>query len=855
MIRQIGIPTFFLTFSAGETRWDDVITTLLTISQDSRNISDLEWTDKCKLIKENPLMCARLFDHRVKSLFADLLLSKAQPLGKVKDFFFRTEFQQRGSPHIHCLIWIDGAPKLHEDSDEDVCTFIDKHITCQLPDSSDNPELHEIVTAVQMHSKNHTKSCRKHSTTCRFNFPRPPIHQTFIARQDPDQQEDTNDRDEKEPLTDKPTAKQILKDIWTLVSSDSHSNTTFEDILKLAGSTYAEYKQSLENITKGNAIYHKRSLKDLWVNNYNKYLLKAWNANMDIQYVTDVYSCVAYILSYVSKAEGEMSELLLNTKKEALQGNEDAVSIMKKIGQVYMTNREISAQEAVYRVCSLKLKDSSRNVTFIPTGSNPLKMTLPINIIRSRKEEDENIWMSTVFDKYYGRPQLPEFDSMCLADFCSNYQLYPYSQKPNSSKLTPSFELQNHLGFAKQKSKGKENIIRYPRFNPQKASEDFYMTLLQLYVPHRSSDIKPPEFLKYEDFVRHGTVKDGTKVSYIIRTNRQKYEQDTEKLEKALEDIQSGKLNQDAWAQIAPEAEAERLEIEMEKVIDTTEESENLPEFEIFQNESLGGISQATEFQTPKVSKEEINSLTRQLNGKQQEIFYEIRRWCIDVSLQKNPNPFHIFLTGGAGTGKTHLVRCIYHEASRILSKSASSPDAVSVLLTAPTGTAAFNIQGVTVHSAFAISKVIKLPYKPLGESLVNSLRTKYESLRILVIDEISMVDHKLLSYIHGRLSQIMQSKKQFGNVALLAVKASPLYRDISSVMPDMWNHVFKIATLTEIMRQKDDKEFAFLLNRLRTHEKGQPISSNDLSILSSVSVSQTPEEVKYVLHIFPTNK
>lgn len=88
MIRQIGIPTFFLTFSAGETRWDDVITTLLTISQDSRNISDLEWTDKCKLIKENPLMCARLFDHRVKSLFADLLLSKAQPLGKVKDFFF-----------------------------------------------------------------------------------------------------------------------------------------------------------------------------------------------------------------------------------------------------------------------------------------------------------------------------------------------------------------------------------------------------------------------------------------------------------------------------------------------------------------------------------------------------------------------------------------------------------------------------------------------------------------------------------------------------------------------------------------------------------------------------------------------
>lgn len=112
------------------------------------------------------------------------------------------------------------------------------------------------------------------------------------------------------------------------------------------------------------------------------------------------------------------------------------------------------------------------------------------------------------------------------------------------------------------------------------------------------------------------------------------------------------------------------------------------------------------------------------------------------------------------------------------------------------------------------------------------------------------MVDHKRLSlYMVGYLRFCNQL---FGNVALLAVgdfyqlppvKASPLYRDISSVMPGMWNQIFKIATLTEIMRQKDDKEFAFLLNKLRTRGKGQPFSSNDLSILSSAFVSQTPKE------------
>lgn len=92
------------------------------------------------------------------------------------------------------------------------------------------------------------------------------------------------------------------------------------------------------------------------------------------------------------------------------------------------------------------------------------------------------------------------------------------------------------------------------------------------------------------------------------------------------------------------------------------------------------------------------------------------------------------------------MIKCIHYEASRILAPTLPNPDDISVLLTAPTGVAAFNINASTIHSAFSINVEAKLPYQPLGDDKINTLRSKFGALQILVIDEISMVDHKLLT-------------------------------------------------------------------------------------------------------------
>ena len=75
----------------------------------------------------------------------------------------------------------------------------------------------------------------------------------------------------------------------------------------------------------------------------------------------------------------------------------------------------------------------------------------------------------------------------------------------------------------------------------------------------------------------------------------------------------------------------------------------------------------------------------------------------------------------------------------------------------APTGVAAVNIDGVTVHSALSISpdRNFGKCLPRLSDKMRGQLRNKYSELSVIIIDEISMVSNKLLLHIHQRLVDI----------------------------------------------------------------------------------------------------
>ena len=117
------------------------------------------------------MTCARYFDYRFQRFLFEVLLDSSHPVGEVIDYFYRVEFQQRRSPHVHMLLWVKNAPTTN--STVDVINFIDKYLVC----SKDGAE--SFLVNYQTHR--HARTCmKKNKPICRFSFPIPPMPHTAI---------------------------------------------------------------------------------------------------------------------------------------------------------------------------------------------------------------------------------------------------------------------------------------------------------------------------------------------------------------------------------------------------------------------------------------------------------------------------------------------------------------------------------------------------------------------------------------------------------------------------------------------------------------------------------------------------
>ena len=153
---------------------------------------------------------------------------------------------------------------------------------------------------------------------------------------------------------------------------------------------------------------------------------------------------------------------------------------------------------------------------------------------------------------------------------------------------------------------------------------------------------------------------------------------------------------------------------------------------------------------------EEHLNLLRSLNLRQREFFnHVIRIKCRD-------EPINAFLSGGAGVGKSVVIRALYQSLYRIYNlRDGKNPDDIRILLCAYMGIAVFNIGGQTICSAF--HKKMYQTNQIMSSDELNTFRIKYRHLKVVIIDEISMVGTRTLNFIDTRLQQLTGTRASFG--------------------------------------------------------------------------------------------
>ena len=119
--------------------------------------------------------------------------------------------------------------------------------------------------------------------------------------------------------------------------------------------------------------------------------------------------------------------------------------------------------------------------------------------------------------------------------------------------------------------------------------------------------------------------------------------------------------------------------------------------------------------------------------------------------------PLYLFITGGGGAGKSHVIKTIYQTAVKTFRHPPINPELPTILLMAPTGVALINIDGTTINTALAIPKETgdNLPAMSAQKKTQLRLSLSLSDLKLIIIDEISMGGNTTLLHTHQRLKEI----------------------------------------------------------------------------------------------------
>ena len=778
MVREWGSPTLFLTFSCAEYESPDIANYLRSVNNvsSSYNIG--------KLCTEDPISVSRQFSLKFHAFF-NTVLKKGEVLGKVDHFYWKKEYQARGAPHYHVLLWIRDAPVIGQDDPDKVLSWIQERITCQIPDKETSPELHRLVTRYQMHKCSaYCKRKRKCSsgafiTRCRFGFPRQEC--------------------ESAKLNSVSDSLRSRKKIYELPRGDT----------------------------------------EVRVNDYNPLLLMLWQANIDIQFVAESSLALAhYVSGYVTKAErSNMQEIW-----QEVSENKSVYSRLWSFGVRSLRFRECGLYEASDLLLGDHLNEKSGTVKWVDV-SLPHKrcrrlMDHKVLLeIAEHNPDTEEIFEDNLLDTYY--PQRPaRLENVCLYDFVANYDWYGKDSSGNRkySKLT------------------KPRLPNHKLFDPEKETqrEDYYYSLILLFVPFRTESSLLLDNETAEEAFRR-----------LVNTDSSSYHARLQKMLEAQSNIK--KIN-----------EARHAEGEEEKI----SKEDNDPQL---MGEARTAMDDVVDMNVKSSTDLPLESRVAMLNADQRRIFDNVKSHLLHQQQHEEKKchcsdlkPLRTFVSGVGGTGKSFLI-----EAIKALIADIWPTNDLTCAVAAPTGLAAFNVGGITIHRLFQLPVEHEgktAGYWSLPKPSQKLLKSSLSKVKMFIIDEVSMVSSLNLAYMHLRLEELFGGNEWFGSrnmlfvgdlLQLQPVNGTPVFEKITqkslsfklgcAASVNIWRDCVLYDELTINERQKNDQEFSSMLDCVRrgcpTDETIRTLQQRVIQVSVSDKFHELQESGQTPVCLLPTRK
>ena len=791
MVFEFGPPTFWATFSPGEYDDQEMLDYLRERNSDLPGVKEMTVS---QLVCKDPILaCTYLqtkFDATLK-----FMLSDANPIGKIKHHFVRTEYQTRLMPHFHCFFWIEDAPIIGRDSEDTILNFIGKHVSCKLPNPNEDPLMYGLVKKYQLHHCN-SYCLRKPKkgrgkARCKFGFPRAAC------------------------------INPILHGVASSIAS--HKTGT--------------YQKRLYEV--------ERKHNEKFINDYNPTLLYLWKGNVDIQFIgEESESLVEYISKYATKAP---RSAISDFELDAIEvNNKSNFGKLFQLASKLMKDRELGAMEARNFLLSEKPVQTNASFMFI----NTVYASKRRSVLKSKKDleplpdDSKDIYYGDLIGTWY--PKRPPYDrsnknsnlkNMSLYEFAKTYERLGNAAAAQMKDKSKLLKLDGNAGFMKKRctDPGKDTLVIYgpSHLDPIKDSESYYFAFLLLHKPFWHEHLLMGQSQSYQaEFER-------LKAELPAMAAHEKKFRMKKNFREAMEN--------DADAQ----ADQMCAESEDANESDPTNADSGPELFET--------VRKQTDIQTAEQLKEVVEGLSPdqlavyELFVENVEHYYKHKsQSCYCGKFE----PLRLFVSGFGGSGKSHLIRTLM--AYQYI-RSEVKKEPCHFLLGAPTGIASHNIGGMTLHSMWSLpvnhgksKRNSNEEYRKLKSNQINNMRANYKHACGLIVDEVSMISNSMLMAINLRMNEVLGSKNHeafggmptviFGDLFQLEPVNGcqpfvPLSSGVAQKMfggfpcaPNLWD-VFKFRQLNTNHRQQGNENQKW--RSLLDHARYGMLSASDIGYLN----------------------